>query len=207
MFNLKHAAQAAAVSVLLTVTAGIPAQAAIISGKISGTVTQLIGGYVPQTVQLGSPIRGSYSYDSESAGAWGRASLTAFDLSIGDNPFRFDLSSVMGVVLLGAGSGGSDLLSVDFRNDEAGTFFGFPGPIGYGSLRASATEGDGIFSLMAGRYDDLEYYGYIESDNIVARPDGSTPAIPAPALMPGLVGLGMAAWRKQRQNQDTIEVS
>lgn len=31
-----------------------------------------------------------------------------------------------------------------------------------------------------------------------------TEAIPTPALLPGLIGMGMAAWRKRRQQEDTL---
>ncbi|MBD2103112.1 hypothetical protein [Leptolyngbya sp. FACHB-261] len=218
MFSLKPVLLAAVGSFLLVATAGVPAQAAIISGKISGTVTRLIGGYVPETVKLGSPIRGSYSYDTEILADSSGKRITAFDLSIGDNPFRFSMDGFSyggeGSVDPGAGHDGSDLLRVTFGLLEAGAFFYYPGLIGFGGLTASASRESGFLYLESGpRIPELfELFGYIESNNIVAGPNvpdvPDVPAIPAPGLATGLIGLAIAGWRKQqRQEQGTTKVS
>ncbi|MBD2103113.1 hypothetical protein [Leptolyngbya sp. FACHB-261] len=202
MFSFNHALQVAVSSLVLAAAVGIPAQAALISGRISGTVTRVEGlPQLPEGIKLGSLIQGTYSYDTDQLldGIPQSKVITAFNLSIGDNPFNFDLSTLdpSSSVDIGAGTGGTDLVRAFFRGDAVSQFiFGVDQePTSFGSLFASPVNGNGFLSLASGRGD---FFGYVESDNIVAGSD--VPAIPVPGLAPGLVGLGVA-WSRRRRLQ------
>jgi PEP-CTERM motif len=112
------------------------AQATLLSGLITGTVTST-GGAVPG-LTLGSAVSGSYTYDStltmnDAVGAV--HPLTAFSLSIGTNPQHFFLTDLFvgapflpGVLTTSTGS--TDRLFFDILGFPLNNFVGEAGALG-----------------------------------------------------------------------------
>lgn len=179
-----------------------PASAAIITGNISGTVTEA-GGGIPG-VTVGSLIAGFYSYDDaiETSNPAGPLNpLTAFNLQIGTNPQIFTLTDIVGPFSAAPGrridlsTPAQDVLAFGFR---------FPSLSDFAGANAIGQSGSvGFPQIFSVRFDDptLDF----EFNLVATSSDVPTP-IPTPALLPGLVGIGLKMWRK-RKTEATASIS
>ena len=200
-FKVVGVVVAGAAVIGLSVGSVAPVEAATFTGSISGTVVST-GGSVPG-VSLGSPVTGSYSYNDAVVGLGvGGGSVnpfTAFSLSIGTNPFTFALADLDNSFFtpgrrINSSTPTQDILEVYFTKSALEQFagatyssqgFGFSPPPSSESYGASFTDPTHDFSF-----------------NYQATPT----AVPTPALLPGLIGLGAAALRKRKSEKVKVQV-
>jgi hypothetical protein len=216
---------AIALAGLSAVVSATVAGAAIVGGTLSGTWQTDNTGNNPAGLQVGDPFTAEYTYDDtqvlfadnsnpgftieQIAGV----DLLSFVLTLGSNPpYSFDLTPGIGSASLltsffsDAPSGGvanvtAFLLSASSIASDPGNnidleirfdAFLLAGQDSQGSIRFSSAQA-AIFDLNA---DDL--LADAETENVTFSGTAPIP-IPTPALLPGLLGLGMAAWRKGRR--------
>lgn len=222
MFNLKQVSISVATIALPTVVSALvstPAQAAIISGQVTGTWDydyDGVGGF-----NVGDTFTADYTFDS--------SSVTTTDYSDPTQYSRYFYSSVplLSLVL----NSGSISHSFDWSTGGYGVLVWDDlqsNPAYYGQYRYISTSlqaydfsapGYNYFSAYSqvGRYSDgspfaafsAQAYSYDYSTGTYptngltdSQVNFSTPAptaIPTPALLPGLVGFGVGVLRKRKQ--------
>jgi hypothetical protein len=225
MLSLKQVALSAAaiaVSTSVTVLYSTPTQAAIVGGKVSGVWSydyDGTGGF-----NVGDAFTAEYTYDSDSItetdysysgyyNAFQRtASLLSLVLKSGSFSHIFDLdpsankgSGIIqwyGFKSTSSSYGQADheqpLISA-YESSASGStslyayltsgvdFFGNPFSSGYASAYSSDYNTGEYFSAYG--YNNIEFSG--------ATPDPAS--IPTPALLPGLIGLGVSVLRRRKQ--------
>jgi hypothetical protein len=225
MFKLKQLSLSAA-TIVLTAMVGIlystAAQAAIVGGRVSGTWQSAVGGV--NGLDVGTDFTADYTYDSASlvttdvAGSTytkylvSSAPLLSLVVNSGAFSYSFDLSGDDSFQLL-------DILGGPISSEYASTGFSVFASEGSGStlheFSANKTTGqfdnnkpfDGSFARII--YNNSNGFSNAQTNAIVngSIPPSGTP-VPTPALLPGLVGLGMAALRKwKNQGQEVAETA
>jgi hypothetical protein len=186
------------------------AEAAIITGSVTGIWDTQYG---PRDyLTLGDTFTATYSYDDTALKPWGYSvpgitryygSLLSLVVTSGNYSHTFDFSNGIG--------------QVQFENITGLTYYGYgssrnfivfgsdSGPMGYNAFHAfkyTNKHDSGIafsFWLVQLGINNAQgdNIGYVEAvDNVNFTPDPT--AVPTPALLPGLIGLGLGVIRKRK---------
>jgi hypothetical protein len=195
------AATVTSLSVLVTIAAQ-PATAAdfTASGRFADTVNF---GNNPDLLNLtGGSFDGTYSTNDLPMSAGGAATISSW---------RFNLRNSIGTLLkvfssdtpgYGAGGGSNGVTDyLAFGNNAGYLRLEFAsGFTGTGPIRVNLPSETGMFSKIVTQEvfrdfnDEIPIYGQTELDIV----SGSSQSVPTPALLPGLVGMGVAAFRRRR---------
>jgi hypothetical protein len=206
------------VSVVLTAS---PGEAAIVGGQFSGTWESDPTGTNALNFSPGDAFSADYTYDDTQVVQYGYSSpgsltyllaeapLLSLVLTSGSNSYSFDFTQGFGYIsgeYYSAAPSGSPFYF------NAQTLFGVDnvGPIQhyfYGRSEAGQDYSgqpyaSGYALAYTFDYAPYTYLNYASTYAVSVSGAVPTPAatpVPTPALLPGLVGLGMAAWRKRRQ--------
>lgn len=231
MFNLKQISPAvAALGAILAVGASsTPAQALnIVSGSVSGVWERDFDG--TGGLNIGDSFTTEYTYDSDSiiesvyssSGYDNHLSRTAPLLSLvlsGSFRHTFDFSSSSSSM---GGGGNISWRSFQSPSPEYGQYnfeditisaFDYLTSVYQNNFTTSKTSGIGYFDQpFSNSYAQASSYDYSTITYLVSAEaysnvnfSGATPApvaVPTPALLPGLIGLCMAALRKRKENQE-----
>ena len=228
MFNLKQfslSAATIAATVTLSTVCSTPAQAATLhtTDFIPNTTRTNFNGFegLPDSYNYGSvytedgikveQVNGDQNGIATLYLGWGSEGQKSWYPWGGDNGFtkitRQDSSDFLNLGLL-RGSGysygsptpityvyqllknGSNILSGNLFSDFSG-YIGFSGG-GFDEVRLGAYYGNNPSQTLSG-------FQALAIDSIELS--GSPQAIPTPALLPGLIGLGLGVWRKRKANQ------
>jgi hypothetical protein len=203
IFSVRKYGAIAATVASLSILASVAAQSATAadfkaSGKFSDTVN-FFGGDLDVLNLEGGTFDGIYSATGLPSGS---------DPVVVSN-WLFNLRDRSGTVLrqfsdsFGDGAGFSSSPAKDslaFGNDYGYILLDFaPGFTGIGAIQVNSSGETGMSSKTVGETvifdDDGSFYNALTELDIVS---GSSEAIPTPALLPGLMGMGVAAFRKRR---------
>ncbi len=217
MFNFKQAllpVATIAATVTISAVCSTAAQAATVTGRISGVWEDALGG--ANGLEVGTSFTADYTYDDSSlvttdvAGSlYTRYLVTSaplLSLMVNSGAFSqtfntgtFELLDIKG------GPSGSEYISKGFQ---------FLASDSLRTIRFSANKSAGQvnsntpFNFTAARFDIDNNNSPFDGSPIFASTNAFTnglnpPAtpVPTPALLPGLVGLGMAALRKRKEKQ------
>jgi hypothetical protein len=220
--SLALAAVALSLGSVSAVLTASPGEAAIVSGQFSGTWQLDYTGTNPLNFSPGDAFTAAYTYDDtqvfnsdfsvpgETVNLYAYAPLLSLVLTSGSSSYNFDFTQGFGYVsslyysLAPSGGLYNSTRQVLQASDQVGPtshyFFGisesgqddFGQPFTYSGASANA-----LTVLNDASTDDLSVSGAVPTP-------GATP-VPTPALLPGLVGLGMAAWRKRQQAAAAVE--